>query len=224
MKIDLHCHSYYSDGVSSPSKIVESAFKKGLDGIAITDHKTARGGPEAIKAARKFGILLVLGEEVETRQGDVLALFLKEEIKIKNRELVEVAREIKKQEGIVVIPHPFHIKVKFRGNLERYKDIIDGIEVFNARWPTISPDQRAYCFAQKHNLAIIGASDAHYCREVGYGYTIAEEAKNLQEFKKAILGRKTRFEGKKAPLRYLIFRPVVWTGLHKCLRKESKYL
>ncbi|PIP24003.1 MAG: metal-dependent phosphoesterase [Candidatus Nealsonbacteria bacterium CG_4_10_14_0_2_um_filter_38_17] len=209
MKIDLHCHSYYSDGISSPYKLIKGALKKGLDGIAITDHGTMRGWREVKKTADN-GLFLIPGEEISTKQGDILALFLRKEINGEGKDITEVAKEIKNQKGIVIIPHPFNRPKRFE-KLENYLDIIDGIEVLNARWPFVSPDKKALSFAKHNNLAMTGGSDAHYYKEVGYSYTRAENAKNLDDFKNAILKKQTKAEGKKAPLRYLSLRPLaIW--------------
>lgn len=204
MKIDLHCHSFYSkDAVSSPRKLVKIAKEKGIDGIAITDHDTTKGWEEAQKAAREFGVFLILGQEIKTKSGDILGLFLKNQVKSKDP--WQVMKEIKSQGGIVVIPHPFFYPENFKDNLEKYLDVIDGIEVFNARCPFQSANQKALHFAKKYKIALIGASDAHCSRDVGNGLTIAN-ADNLDEFKDAILQKRTSFEGKKSSF-FSIFIP-----------------
>ena len=209
MKIDLHCHSYYSkDAISSPEKLIKTALKKGLNGIALTDHNTTAGWEEAMKSAEKLNAVLILGEEIKTKRngktiGDILGLFLKEEIK--SREPFEVIKEIKAQGGIVIIPHPFHFPENFKESLEKYKNLIDGIEVFNARLPFSFRDKKSLEFAKKYNLAMTAGSDAHYYGGTGDAYVIANGAKNLEEFKKAILEKKTKIEGKKSSPLYLVF-------------------
>ena len=64
MKIDLHCHSYYSDGVLSPSEVVLLAKKEGCDVFALTDHDTTDGLIEAQQQADKSGLSLVHGVEI----------------------------------------------------------------------------------------------------------------------------------------------------------------
>ena len=203
MKIDLHCHSYYSnDGISSPERLIRTALQKGLDGIAITDHNTIAGWKEAIEAAKKLDAVLILGEELKTKEGDILGLFLKRGIKAKT--FLGAIKEIKNQGGIAVIPHPFHFISKFKGNLENYKNLIDGIEVFNARG-FFGGDRKAFKFAKKNDLAETAGSDAHYHKCVGDAFTIVEKAKNLEDFKKGILERKTKIQGKKTFFFYLIY-------------------
>jgi len=208
MKIDLHCHSYYSiDGISSPEKLIRTALKKGLDGIALTDHDTTKGWEEAKKAAQKLGVILILGEEVKTRRngkviGDILGVFLKKEIK--SREPFKVIKEIKMQDGIAILAHPFHYRERFKDDLEKYKNLIDGIEAFNARLPFSSADKKALDFALKNNLPIVAGSDAHHHREIGNAYTIVENVRDLRDFKEAILTKKTKIRGKKSSIFTLV--------------------
>lgn len=217
MKIDLHTHSYYSDdGISSPEKLIKTALKKGLDGIAITDHNTAAGWDEAIEAAKKLNAVLILGEEIKTKKGDILGLFLEREIKGRREEPLEVIKEIKEQGGIAIIAHPFHFPENFKDDLEKYKDLIDGIEVFNAKLPIALCDKKAFKFAEKYNLAMIGGSDAHYHSKVGDGYTAADVG-NIKDFKKAILSRQTKTGGKKSsfPIFYWVYSTAARLGLVK---------
>ena len=96
MKIDLHCHTYYShDAISSPEQLIKQALKSGLDGIAITDHETTAGWNEAIKAGEKLKAKIILGEEIKTNQGDILALFITKQIDGKNKDPKWVINEIK---------------------------------------------------------------------------------------------------------------------------------
>ncbi len=203
MKIDLHTHSYYSyDALCSPRKMLKAAQVKGLDGIAITDHDTTKGWDDAIKAAKGLNMLIVLGEEIKTKQGDVLGLFLTKEIKGKGEDAVKVIKEIKEQGGVAIIPHPFHYGQRFKEDLNKCKDLIDGIEVFNARLPFGGADKKALAYAQENNLTMTAGSDAHFYAGVGYAYTIVEGVSNLDEFKKGILAGQTKTKGSKAPLLY----------------------
>lgn len=206
MKIDLHCHTKYSyDSNSEIEKLIIEAKRKGLDGIAITDHDNINGFEEAIQLGIKHNFLIVLGEEIKSNKGDILGLFLENKIDGRGKDPKWIMEEIKKQNGLVVIPHPFHYGEGFKDNLENYLDIIDAIEVFNARKPFKEPDEKALKFAEKHNIAITAGSDSHYYKGVGYAYTEAD-AKTLEDFKNSIIQKKTTFQGKKAPFKY-IFTP-----------------
>ncbi len=82
MMFDLHIHSKYShDSYLSPPQIIKIAEKRGLDGIAITDHNTLKGGIETSKINNKDDFIVIVGSEIKTEYGDVIGLFLNEEIK-----------------------------------------------------------------------------------------------------------------------------------------------
>jgi len=71
VRIDLHTHSLASDGTQTPTELVVAARAAGLDVLAITDHDTAEGWPEAVTAAEECGLELVRGMEISTRhRGD----------------------------------------------------------------------------------------------------------------------------------------------------------
>jgi len=221
MKLDLHCHTFFSkDSILSPKKLIETALKKGIQGVAITDHDGVFGWKEAEFWAKKLGAFLVFGEEIKTKAGDILGLFLKSEIKSKEPE--KVMREIKNQGGIVVVPHPFHLVERFKDELTKYLDLIDAIEVFNARHPFSFFDKKAFEFAKRHNLAMVAGSDVHSCFDVASAFTEIEGAKNLEEFKKGILEKKTETFGKKAPLFAISFPFLAKIGLRKIFLNRPK--
>jgi len=209
MKVDLHTHSYYSrDGISSPEKLIKNALKKGLDGIALTDHNTTAGWKTAIEAAKKLNAFLILGEEIKIKRngktvGEILGYFLKEEINPKGKNVEEIIDEIKKQGGIAVIAHPFYWRKPFR-DLEKNKNLVDGIEAFNSRSQTRRGNKKALDFAQKNNLPMTAGSDAHSCFEVGNAY-VETEAKTLNELKEAILQKGVKIIGKQSPIFVQIF-------------------
>ena len=212
MKIDLHCHSYYSnDSISSPEKLIKIALEKGLDGIALTDHNTTLGWKAAIKAAKKLNAVLILGEEIKLKKegktiGEILGYFLKEEIDPKGKGIKEIIQEIKKQGGIAIIAHPYHWRKPFK-KLEKYKYLADGAEAFNARSQTKRGNQKSLDFAKKNNLPLTAGSDAHSCFEVGNAY-IETEAKNLKELKEAILNKRVKIIGKQSPIFVQIFATI----------------
>lgn len=212
MRIDLHTHSYYSkDGIFSPEEIIKAAKKKGLDGIALTDHDTGKGWDKAMSAAKKLGVLLILGEEIKIKKqgkevGEILGYFLKEEINPKGKSIEEIIGEIKKQGGIAIISHPFNWRKPFL-ELEKYKNLVDGIEVLNSRSQTKRGNKMALDFAQKNNLVMIAGSDAHSGFEVGSAY-IEVKANNLEELKEAILKKEVKILGKESPIFVQIFATI----------------
>ncbi|MCC7557929.1 MAG: PHP domain-containing protein [Methanobacteriaceae archaeon] len=192
MKYDLHVHSKYSsDGFVEPEKIVKTAEKIGLAGIAITDHDTIKGGLMA-KKFKTENVEVIVGCEVTTNQGEIIGLFLNQEIKSNNH--VEVMDEIKAQDGVVVIPHPFDTmrKATYRPRQD-YIKYLDCIEVFNSRCITQKYNEQAKSFANKYNLNTCAGSDAHFINEIGNAGVIIENdlKKSLKNNKVEIFGRKS---------------------------------
>lgn len=192
MRLDLHVHSCYSyDSLCSIESLMKAAKRKKLDGIAITDHNTAKGWKEAKKIARKLKLFFVPGEEIKCKEGiEVLGLWLKKEISPGSFE--EIVEEIRKQKGVSVLAHPTRIPKKIK--IENYAKKVDAIEVFNSR----SNNEKAKLLASKLKKSLTGGSDAHSCFELGSSWTEAK-ARTLSEFKKALLLGKTKVQGKKSP-------------------------
>jgi len=193
LQFDLHMHSNYSkDSKMKIESILKKAKKRGLDGIAITDHEEFKGAIKAEKISKD--IIIIKGEEIKTEIGDIIGLFLTEEIK--TREFDKVIKEIKKQKAIAVLPHPA------MGHIITDKVIrgVDAIEVFNSRTGK-SANQMALNLAKKYKKIPLGGSDAHTLFEIGYGQTIIESKdKSKKEIKKALLQGKTTVRGKRPNL------------------------
>lgn len=195
-EIDLHVHSRYShDSLSKLGKIVKIAKRKGLNGIAITDHGTIHGGLSAKKCdANDF--IIIIGTEIKTEIGDIIGLFLNEEIR--SRGIWCVIDEIRDQNGLVVLPHPFrgHDTNKFDKEL---LNKIDAIEGYNAR-SDVNENILAQEFAKVHKLPIIAGSDAHFYGEIGLAKTIMGNISSEEDIRKSILSYGTRIVGTQTPL------------------------
>lgn len=193
MKFDFHIHSKYScDGYVEPKTLVKVAAKAGLSGIGVTDHNTIKGGLEAKKYEDET-IQVVVGSEVLTDRGEVIGLFLSEEIK--STDFVEVVNEIKAQNGIVVIPHPFD-GVR---NTSLHPDIhdvnyIDNVEVFNSRCVRQHYNDLAMDYARQNDMNIIAGSDAHFENEVGNAGVLTDS----QDIMEAVLNGEFTVFGKKS--------------------------
>jgi len=217
MKIDMHVHTSASiDGVHSPRTMVKAAKEKGLSGLAITDHDSASGWREALAAGKRFGVLVIPGMEISVIKdgrsaAHILALFLNEPVKTNS--MPELADEIHEQDGLAVIAHPLDRWRGKYGDLEKYLEYLDGIEVVNAHTPFFKDNDLAREFAIKHKKAMTGGSDAHSRYEVGAAYTEAK-ADSLGAFRKALLSGKTRAYGRKANLFYHAFSVLSKRGLY----------
>ncbi len=202
---DIHTHTrcsgfgsysflHFPDSVTDPLKAVEAARRKKLDVLCITDHNTIQG---AILAKKRAGDMdVVIGEEISSADGEILALFIQEEIKpmLGAPETIDFIHD---QGGIVVAAHPFSPQCPSLG-----KKIcslkLDGVEVFNACHRDAYSNLMAQMFSPS-KLARLGSSDAHSINMIGNGYTIFE-GRTSEELRKSILKRKTSFGGSKTPL------------------------
>jgi hypothetical protein len=170
--VDLHCHTRASfDCLSAPKAVVRAAAERGLTHLAITDHDRIDGALEARELA-PAGLTVLIGEEVKTRDGDLICVFLEEPIPpgMSVEETIQAARE---QGALVGIPHPFD---QLRGSLlrdERLMTIgssVDWVETHNARLMGRG-NERAAVYAGEHALPGVAVSDAHSILEVGVAYT-----------------------------------------------------
>jgi len=174
--VDLHCHTSASfDSLAAPAAVVRAADACGLTHLAITDHDAIDGAIEAARIAGREapGLTVIVGQEVKTRDGDLICLFLERSIP-GGLSAAEAIAEARAQGGLVGIPHPFD---RFRGSLlvsaamaELAADV-DWIEVHNARVMVGDGNARAAAFAHEHGLPGVAVSDAHSVMEVGVAYT-----------------------------------------------------
>jgi hypothetical protein len=170
MRYDLHIHSKYSpDSRLEVEDIIKTAASVGLDGIAITDHSTIKGGYLA-KKLKVPDLDVISGCEFKTDQGEVIGLFLTEELGRSGRQAEEVIDEIKDQGGLVIAPHPFD---RFRSGIDpvKFSDRLDAIEALNARCVLRRFNQAAEVFAKDRGMALLGGSDAHTASEIGRAWT-----------------------------------------------------
>lgn len=182
MKADLHIHTCYSmDCATSPEQIVARCLKTGINCIAITDHGTTAG---ALRLKEIAPFPVIIGEEILTPFGEIMGLFLSKEItsKISPEEAVS---QIKSQNGLVCIPHPFdRLRPSALKNhiLEELLPQVDIIEAFNSRSLSPNSNSRAWQLAQKYGLAASAGSDAHTVSEIGNAYVEMPEFNNKDEF------------------------------------------
>jgi predicted metal-dependent phosphoesterase TrpH len=181
IKIDLHCHSFFSgDGVSSPEQLVEAARAKGLSGFAITDHNTC----DAVTYLTDKGFmrpdglpvdnfLIIPGVEVTTAEGHLLCIGTVLP-NLRGRPAVEVCHLIHEAGGIAIPPHPYDIfRAGIRENVLKTLKI-DAIEVFNAATTFKRYNRMAFDYAVRCGLPMTASSDAHHYAAIGTAYTVLE--------------------------------------------------
>jgi len=214
---DLHLHTFFSrDAMNSPESMIEAAKKKGLSGIAITDHDTCEGvdylrrkGFVREDGEAVDGFLIIPGVEVSTKEGHLLCLgttlpYMKKEPAKK------VISAIHERGGIAVAPHPFD---RFRAGIR--KEVLDdldlaALETFNAAVSLKAFNNDASIYAQRRGLAGTAASDAHHASVVGLSSTMYDlPTLSLEALLKAILHGGTCSES------YLTFQQGLEKTLHK---------
>ncbi|MFM9054455.1 MAG: glycosyltransferase [Solirubrobacterales bacterium] len=169
--IDLHMHTDHSSDCATPVEVlIETARDRGFGAIAITDHNEVSGALEAAKVADGIdGFQVIVGEEVKTDgQGEVIGLFLEERIP-KGLSMAETVAEIRRQGGVVYVPHPFDRlhSVPDYEHLLAIVDEIDIIEVFNPRVAIGSFNEEAERFAAKYGIIPAAGSDSHVAQGLG---------------------------------------------------------
>jgi predicted metal-dependent phosphoesterase TrpH len=171
MHFDLHIHSKYSPDCRTPlEEIMKTARKKGLQGLAITDHDSIEGFLKAKPLAKKFNLKLIPGYELKTREGDVLIYGITEVLEPLKpaEESVEIAREMG---AVVVAAHPFDPFRQGIGDLVNTVKI-HGIEVSNSHCINNKSAKKA---AIRTGLAQVGGSDAHISGDIGNAYTLCND-------------------------------------------------
>jgi len=163
--LDLHIHSHHSpDSLCKPADIIRTAKARGLNGVAITDHHTIAGGREASRLNDDPNFLVIIGCEIYTDVGDIIGLFLTDEIQ--SRRSHDVIREIHDQGGIAVLPHP----CKWHRLNDKAVEACDLIEIYNSR-TDLPLNNKALALAKHHAKPAVVGSDAHFCREIGLSRT-----------------------------------------------------
>jgi len=177
MKIDFHIHTQYSKDTLTSLKYLKKVFdKRGLFPV-ITDHNNIKG---ALRFRKEFDRRCIIGEEVKTTEGEVIGLYLNEEIP-KGLGIHETIDRIRQQGGIVYLPHPFD---KIRHHLKKFDIDADIVEVFNSRVLFHKYNLMAEEFAEKKGWLKATGSDAHFGWHAGLCHVELEEFDGKKELLK----------------------------------------
>jgi hypothetical protein len=185
---DFHVHSHHSkDCVSAVADILERARDVGLDVVAITDHDSVAGGLEARELADRYGVRVIVGEEVKSAEGEVVGLFLERTIP-PGMTFAETIAAIKEQDGIVYVPHPFDRlhTVPSAALLRANVGDIDVLEVFNSRLAFPGFNEQAERFARRYRIPAAAGSDAHVLASLGTALTGIDDFSGPDDFVAAL--------------------------------------
>ena len=171
VRVDMHTHSEYSPDSRTPLAEQARAIRAaGLQVVCATDHNTIDGALRLREMADGFRV--IVGEEISSRDGEIIGLFLERAVP---RDLTgeETIARIHEQGGIVVVPHPFSVNRRYhlrRASLDRLRGSIDAIEVFNAREAFGRENRQAAAYAREHSIVASAGSDAHRAGEIGNAF------------------------------------------------------
>ena len=202
--VDLHMHTDHSHDCATPVEVLlATAREQGLGAIAVTDHNEISGALEAREKAAEFGVKVIVAEEVKTAdQGEVIGLFIEEKIP-RGMTLAETVAEIKRQGGLVYVPHPFdrmHAVPDYEHLLAIVEDI-DAIEVYNPRVAIGSFNEEAERFAAKYRILAGAGSDAHVAPGLGSVRVRMADFDGPEEFLEAL--RESEITTKPSSLLYV---------------------
>lgn len=192
LRVEFHCHTKYSkDSLTPPEVLVETCRRKGIDRVVVTDHNTLAGAraAQALDPER-----VIVGEEVMTARGELLAAFVKDELPAGLPPLEAIAR-LRAQGAFISVSHPFDA---WRSGGWEEKDLleilplVDAIEVYNSRCVSPSFNRRAMEFARQHRVAGTVGSDAHAAFELGRSLLLLEPFEGPDGMRKVI--RAAQFE------------------------------
>ena len=203
-RADLHIHTLASDGVSSVTDVLERAESLGLAAIAITDHERidAAQAARALVEARGMGVQVVVGEEISTRGGHVLGLFIEKRIRPWGS-LRSAIAQIHEQGGIAIVAHPlvpYPLTCASSRSIRRLLDDADtavhpdAIEAFNPTTAGTRWGARVPSFVAETGVAAVASSDAHRAEDVGTAVTIFP-GHTAADLRAAIEAGQTSWEG-----------------------------
>ncbi|HVE66947.1 MAG TPA: glycosyltransferase [Solirubrobacteraceae bacterium] len=217
--VDLHMHTDHSHDCATPVEVLLStARERGLGAIAVTDHNEISGALDA--AAKADGVKVIVAEEVKTaHQGEVIGLFLKEKIP-KGLSLQETIAEIKRQGGLVYVPHPFdrlHSVPDYEHLLDVLDDV-DAIEIFNPRIAFKPFNEEAVRFAAKYRIVAGAGSDSHVAAGLGSVRIRMRDFEGPEEFLESL--READIVTKPTSLLYVQGRKFYETRVRPSTRKS----
>lgn len=191
MIIDLHFHTSQYSSCSSIDieEGIEYAKKMGLDGVCITDHDNNEARKLAKELEKKYKILVIVGTEILTYEGDIICFGIDEvpEEKIHAQELINL---VNLKGGVTISAHPF--RNNNRGLGEHIKNVngLIAIEILNGN-TSYENNLKAYLLSNKLNITYVGASDAHKLENIGiYATKFFDPIKNEKDLIKAIENRR----------------------------------
>lgn len=220
LSVELHTHSALShDGRDPVDLLLQQAAAVGLDALAVTDHDEIDASVEAAELAAEYGLVGIVGMEVTSAAGHVLAFGIDRAIPA-GLSYDETLARIHDQGGIAVVPHPFQ---KTRHGVaahvtEEQLASADAIEVYNSRLLTGRANRKAERFAVEHDLPQTAGSDAHISEMVGQAVTeVDADERSAASILDAVAAGRTSVVGKRTPW-HISFRQAAGGAKRRIMR------
>jgi hypothetical protein len=202
---ELHAHTYRShDSLLTPERLLEACRRKGIDRVAVTDHNSVQG---ALEAQALDPALVIVGEEIMTSEGEILAYFIRDEIPpgLTPESTIE---KLRSQGGFISVSHPFdHTRPGSwnEARLRRVLSLVDALEVFNSRTWSPGPNRRALELAREAGLRGTAGSDAHAVIELGQTVMVMPAFADAAGMRRALENSEIRARAS-SPLVHLLSR------------------
>lgn len=209
MLFDTHIHENLFSGDShlSPEQVLEEAVAAGLDGICITDHESRGFKAYLAEYEEIYGLKIIVGAEILTRQGDILVFGL-DDLPARVIPANELLAEVARAGGVAIAAHPFRNNYRGLGdNIDHLAEMLHGVEGLNGS-TSDGNNYRAMESANYNNLPLLGGSDAHRPGRIGkYITEIGVEVGGEKDFIEAVRLGKVRplyqHQGRYLPLKPL---------------------
>ena len=192
LKVEFHCHTLASkDSLVRPEDLLDRCRRKRIDRVVITDHNTIAG---ALHAQQLDPGRVIVGEEIMTQEGEILAAYVRQEIP-PGLPALDVIDSLRQQGAFISVSHPFdkmrtgHWQLE---NLLKIAPLVDAIETFNARCLLPGYNAKAQLFAKQHNLPGTAGSDAHALIELGTATLLLAPFENADDLRRGLAAAELR--------------------------------
>jgi hypothetical protein len=219
VRVDMHSHTRRSfDCLTEPEAVLQAARSRGIDRLFVTDHNAVDA---ALRLREVAPDTILVGEEVKTREGfDLIGLFLRELVP-RGTPAREAAERIRGQGGVVYLPHPFDRRRSGAGlrHADELLDLVDVVEVHNARCFLPSTNERAERWAEEHGKLKGAGSDAHTAAELGNGFVeMPDFSPDRESFLAALAAGRVLGRTRSSP----VYRVAsTWAKVHKLVRRRE---
>ena len=210
LRVDFHTHTIFSkDSLTTPEKLIAACRRKGIDRVVVSDHNTIEG---ALRCKELDPERVIVGEEIMTTKGEILAAYVSEEIPAELSPLETIAR-LREQNAFISVSHPCDAMRKGSWSLDALLEIlphVDAIETFNSRCMAPQSNWQAEKIARNYDIPGTHGSDGHTTFEIGRGSLLLPPFEDAVSLKKALKNAVSPRLTLSSPLVHFTSRYAVW--------------